>query len=697
MGCDCDRYIEVWNDVFSQFDNDGKGNYTELKQKNIDTGMGLERLAVVVQDVDSIFDIDTMAALTNRVGEIAGIPYKSDENADISIRIITDHIRSVTFMISDGIMPSNVSRGYVLRRLLRRAARHGRLLGIQGAFLTELAKVVIETSRDGYPELEEKKQMILSVIAEEEKKFDRTIDTGLELLNEEIETLKKEGKTVLPGEDAFRLYDTYGFPTDLTEEILEEQGMSYDQEGFDAAMQRQKEQARGSRSKTNYMGRAASIYDEIDPALTSTFTGYDRLEDTDSLAVVILKDGDEDYGSSSETIEEGQKGTLITKKSPFYGTMGGQEGDIGIIESPNGVFEVTEAIHLQGGKIGHVGRMISGVLTENEQVSLKVDPKNRMETCRNHSATHLLQKALREVLGTHVEQAGSLNNAARLRFDFTHFQGMSEEELKKTEELVNQKIMEALPVVTEEMPIDEARKRGAMALFGEKYGDVVRVVSMGDFSTELCGGTHVKNTNEIGSFKIISEGGISAGVRRIEAITAANVTAYYKKLEEELRAAAKAAKCAPDALSAKIASMQDEIKSLGSEVEKLKAKLANSSLGDILNTVKDVNGVKVLCAKVPDADMNGLRNLSDQLKEKLGECLILLASAADGKVSLVSMATDGAIAKGAHAGNLIKECAALVGGGGGGRPNMAQAGGKNPAGIDACVAKGLEVAGGMLA
>ena len=699
VGCDCDRYIEVWNDVFSQFNNDGKGNYTELAQKNIDTGMGLERLAVVVQDVDSIFDIDTLAALTSHVGELAGIPYKSNEKADISIRIITDHIRSVTFMISDGIMPSNASRGYVLRRLLRRAARHGRLLGIRGTFLSSLAEIVIETSKDGYPELEEKRQMILSVITEEEKKFSRTIDTGLELLNNEIANLKAEGKTVLSGDDAFRLYDTYGFPTDLTEEILAEQGYTMDRDGFDAAMKRQKEMARDARGVSNYMGRAASIYDEIDPALETLFTGYDRTEDSGTIRVIVQKDPEdgEDYGAFAEVIEEGQKGTLVTDRSPFYATMGGQEGDTGLIESPNGVFRVTETIKLQGGKTAHVGQMVSGNLTEAEAVTLKVDPERRAETCRNHSATHLLQKALRDVLGTHVEQAGSLNNAERLRFDFTHFQAMTPEELKETERLVNEKIRASLPVVTEELPIEEARKKGAMALFGEKYGDTVRVVSMGDFSIELCGGTHVKNTADIMSFKLLTESGIAAGVRRIEAITGDNVISYYEKMEQELQEAAKRAKTDPHQLLRRIDAMNNEISALRQENEKLKDEIAKNAAGDLQKQAKDVNGFRILLAEVDAKDAGELRTLGDKMKDELKDAVIVLAAVIGGKVSLMATATDSAVKKGVSAGDLIRNIAPLTGGSGGGRPNMAMAGGKDPSGIPAALEKAEELLTQVLA
>ncbi len=686
VGCDCDRYMEVWNNVFTQFDNDGKGNYTELEQKNIDTGMGLERLAVVVQDVDSIFDIDTLKTLVDRVAEMAHTKYEEDAQKDISIRLITDHIRSVTFMISDGIMPSNEGRGYVLRRLLRRAARHGRLLGIEGTFLAELSNTVIETSKDGYPELEERKAMIFKVITEEENKFNRTIDQGLSILKEMEETMQKNGETVLGGEDAFKLYDTYGFPLDLTKEILEEKNMTIDEEGFKAAMQKQREKARGARKTTNYMGADATVYDEIDPAITSEFIGYDRLT-AESMVTVLTTESE-----LVQALTEGNTGTIIVEQTPFYATMGGQEGDTGRITAKDGAeFEVKDTIKLKGGKIGHVGVMKKGMIAVGDGVILDVDAQSRALTCKNHSATHLLHKALRTVLGTHVEQAGSLVTPGRLRFDFTHFQALTKEELAQVEAIVNKEIQAALPVVTKIMTLEDAKKTGAMALFGEKYGDTVRVVTMGDFSTELCGGTHVDNTSVISSFKILSEAGIAAGVRRIEALTSEGLMNYYKETEAELEAAAVAAKTTPANLTAKIQSLLEEIKTLHAENEKLKDKLAKEAMGDVMSQVKEVKGIKLLATKMADVDMNGLRNLGDELKEKLGEGVVVLASVQAGKVNLMATATNEALKAGAHAGNLIKAIAGLVGGGGGGRPNMAQAGGKNPAGVDEALEKAAQV------
>ncbi|MCI8961271.1 MAG: alanine--tRNA ligase [Lachnospiraceae bacterium] len=687
VGCECDRYIEVWNNVFTQFDNDGKGNYTELVQKNIDTGMGLERLAVVVQDVDSLFTVDTNKALLDEVCAMAHTQYQADAKKDVSLRIIADHIKSCTFMISDGIMPSNEGRGYVLRRLLRRAARHGRLLGIEGRFMDELSKTVIRLSRDGYPELEEKKPMILKVLAEEEDKFNRTIDQGLAILADMEADMAAKGEKVLSGDNAFKLYDTYGFPLDLTVEILEEKSLTVDEEGFQKAMKEQREKARKARKTTNYMGADVTVYQSISPEITSTFVGYDRLDHVSGITVLT---------TDSEVVEaltDGQTGTILVEETPFYGTMGGQSGDTGVIENAGGAFEVQDTIHLQGGKIGHVGRMTRGMFTTGDQVTLKVAPGSRRSTEKNHSATHLLQKALRTVLGEHVEQAGSLVTPDRLRFDFTHFSAMTPEEIRQVEDLVNREIQENLDVVTQEMSLDEAKKTGAMALFGEKYGEKVRVVKMGDFSTELCGGTHVSNTGAIHAFRILSEAGIAAGVRRIEALTGDGLMHYYQGLEDTLHEAARLAKTSPAELKNRIGSMMEELKALHAENEKLKSRLAHESLGDVMNQVREISGVKVLAAKVSDADMNGLRTLGDQLKEKLGEGVIVLASVQGDKVNLMATATDAAQKQGAHAGNLIKAVASLVGGGGGGRPGMAQAGGKNPAGVDAALEKVYEAAG----
>ena len=680
VGCDCDRYMEVWNVVFSQFNNDGKGHYTDLEQKNIDTGMGLERLAVAVQDVDSIFDVDTLLALRNKVCEIAGKKYKENEKNDVSIRVITDHIRSATFMISDGIMPSNEGRGYVLRRIIRRADRHGKLLGIDGAFLVGLAKAVIAGSKDGYPELAEKQDFILSVIEQEEEKFEKTINQGLEILEGIQKDMEAKGVKTMSGEDAFKLYDTYGFPIDLTKEIFEEKGMDIDEEAFKQAMKVQKDTARNARKTTSYMGADATVYEQIDPAINSEFIGYDKTEAEGKIVALVSVSSEEDGEESavSEALTDGMAGAVITDVTPFYATKGGQVGDVGVITLGDSVFEVKETIPVAGSKIAHIGGVVKGMFKVGDKVVLKVDGENRMATCRNHSATHLLQKALREVLGTHVEQSGSYQDAGRTRFDFSHFKAMTPEEIKAVEKLVNDKIAESLPVDTKVMSIEDAKKSGAMALFGEKYGDEVRVVGMGEFSKEFCGGTHVKNTGMIGQFKIISESGVAAGIRRIEAITGHNVIKYYENLEHTIAEAAKMLKASPDKLVEKAKHLMEEMKALQSENESLKNKAAKEALGDVMDKVVEIGGVKVLSVEIPDTDGNELRNLGDELKNKLGEGLIFLASAKDGKVNLVAMATDGAVKAGVHAGNLIKAVAPIVGGGGGGRPNMAQAGGKLP-------------------
>lgn len=690
VGCECDRYMEIWNNVFTQFDNDGHGHYSELEQKNIDTGMGLERLASVVQDVDSIFDVDTLKALRDHICRLADTEYGKDAQADISIRVITDHTRSVTFMISDGIMPSNEGRGYVLRRLLRRACRHGRLLGIEGSFIPELAQTVIEGSKDGYPELEEKKDFILKVIAKEEDQFNKTIDQGLGILAEMTAKMEAEQTTTLSGADAFKLYDTYGFPIDLTKEILEEKGMQVDEEGFHASMEVQRKTARAARGETNYMGADVTVYESIDPSITSKFVGYENLAWKSPITVLT---------SDTEIVEalsDGQRGTVFAEETPFYATSGGQEADTGIIRTAEGEFKVEDTVKLLGGKIGHVGVVVKGMIKTGDQAELCVNAEKRALSARNHSATHLLQKALRTVLGTHVEQAGSSVNEDRLRFDFSHFSAMTAEELQKVEEIVNEQIVAGLPVKVENMPIEEARKTGAQALFGEKYGDVVRVVNMGDYSIEFCGGTHVKNTNEIMAFKILSESGVAAGVRRIEALTSKGLIRYYDNLEKKLNEAAKVLKATPDNLAEKIAHLTAENKALHSEVESLKSKLAQDAMGDVMDQVQEIKGVKLLAAEVDGVDMNGLRDLGDQLKEKLGEGVVVLASGNDGKVSLMVTATDAAMKQGAHAGNLVKAIAGLVGGGGGGRPNMAQAGGKNPAGIQEALKKAAEALEGQL-
>lgn len=677
VGCDCDRFMEVWNNVFTQFESDGHHNYTELKQKNIDTGMGLERLAVVVQDVDSVFDIDTMKAIRDKICELAGVKYQENEKQDISIRLITDHIRSVTFMASDGIIPSNEGRGYVFRRLLRRAARHGRTLGIDGLFLAKLAMTVINSSKDGYPELDEKKDLILKVLTNEEENFNKTIDQGLKILADMENELTKSGQNTLSGEDAFKLYDTYGFPIDLTVEILEEKGLKVDMEGFKAAMKKQKDTSRSARKESNYMGADATVYDLIDTRITSEFTGYDKLTDDSEITVITTTD------SLTNELSEGSEGTIIVNNTPFYATMGGQQGDTGVITTGNSVFEVYDTIKLKGGRIGHVGKVSAGTFSIGNKVTLSVDEVKRFDTAKNHSATHLLQEALRIVLGSHVEQAGSLVTPERLRFDFTHFKAMTKEEIAKVEEIVNAKINEAIEVDTKVLNIEEARKTGAKALFGEKYGETVRVVCMGEFSKEFCGGTHVNNTGVITAFKIVSEAGIAAGVRRIEALTGNALFDYYKDIEDKYAKVCSLLKATPNNAYDKITHILSEVKALTSEIESLKSKAANEALGDIAGRIENINGVNFLAVKLDNVDMNELRNLSDELKTKINSGVVVLASSqGNDKVNLIVAATDDCVKAGVHAGNIIKAAAPCVGGGGGGRPNMAQAGGKDASGID---------------
>ncbi|GMQ60052.1 alanine--tRNA ligase [Vallitalea sediminicola] len=685
VGCDCDRYMEFWNLVFTQFEKTEDGKYIPLDFPNIDTGMGLERLALLMQDVDSIFDVDTIQALLQKVCEMANIKYREDPQKDISIRLITDHIRSVSFMISDGILPSNEGRGYVLRRLLRRAARHGKLLGIEGKFLTKLCETVIKVSRDAYPELQEKKDYITKIITVEEDRFNETIDQGLGILKSYIEELEKEGKKELSGEKAFKLYDTYGFPVDLTKEILEESELVVDEDGFNQEMEKQKTRAREARSESNYMGAEETVYNKLDASVVSNFIGYDNLEYSSTIKVLT---NEQDI---VDVLQEGSKGTIFVEETPFYATSGGQVADVGYMTTATGKFKVEDVVKIMGNKIGHVGVVVEGSLKANQETALVVDEINRKATAKNHSATHLLQKALRNVLGNHVEQAGSHVTHDKLRFDFTHFQPLTEDEIKRVEDEVNLKIMEGLSITTREMSIDEAKKLGAMALFGEKYGSNVRVVNMDDYSIELCGGTHLSNTSEAGTFKIISETGVAAGVRRIEALTSNNAINHYKKLESLIKDFSKLLKAEPSMLIKKTEQLIEDNKKVKQENKKLKAKLSKGAADDLLNNVVDIDGVKLLAANIEEQDMNGLRTLGDSLKQKLGEGVIVLTTSKGDKVSLIVMATDEAIKKGAHAGNLIREVANVVGGGGGGRPNIAQAGGKNPEKITEALDKAKDV------
>jgi alanyl-tRNA synthetase len=691
-GCDCDRFMEIWNNVFTQFNNDGHGNYTPLKQKNIDTGMGLERLAVAVQDVDSMYDIDTIRDLRDKVCEVAGVSYTDSHDVSVSVRIITDHIRSATFLISDGITPSNAGRGYVLRRLIRRAARHGRKLGIEGSFLADLARTVADTSKAGYPELDEKFSFIHDVIASEEAAFGKTIDQGLRILSEREEEMLRNNETVLDGEKAFELSDTYGFPLDLTRDILSEKGYTVDEEGFEKALNEQKKRAHDARKTSNYMGSQATVYDTVDNAITTEFTGYEQLKDSGKVLVLTSAVDEEHYGEIVMSLADGDKGTIIADRTPFYATMGGQAGDTGVIRTKDGSFKVEETIALRGGRTGHVGVVTEGTIRTGETAEFIVDEEKRLNTEKNHSATHLLQAALKKVLGSHVEQKGSYNDENRLRFDFVHFKPMTTEEILETEDLVNEEIRRGIRIHTDVMSLDEAKKTGAMALFGEKYGDKVRVVSMGDFSKELCGGTHVGSTSEIQAVKIVSESGIAAGVRRIEALTGQAVIAYYRQVESALNRVASELKSTPQEAAEHAKHLSAELKAAQAEAASLKAKLASASMGDAADGAEEVNGVKIVIRRLENADMNAMRTLGDTLKEQLKSAVIVLASETDGKVSLMACATDDAVKKGAHAGNLIRTAAQIVGGGGGGRPNMAQAGGRDVTKIDDALKAAKETA-----
>ncbi|MBR2453175.1 MAG: alanine--tRNA ligase [Clostridia bacterium] len=678
LGCDCDRFMEVWNLVFTQFDKDEDGNYNRLANPNIDTGMGLERLACIMQGVGNLFEVDTVQSTMKHICRIAGVEYKNDEKTDVSLRVITDHIRSTVMMVSDGVIPSNEGRGYVLRRLLRRAARHGRLLGIKGEFLYTVADTVIDESKSAYPELDEKRDYIKKVVKIEEEKFSKTIEDGLSILNTYIEETKKNGKTVLAGEDAFKLNDTYGFPIDLTVEICEEQGLTVDREGFDAALKTQKETARKNRKDGSSWDDDSAV--NIKAEATS-FVGYDSLTAESEIVGMVSENAE------AGALGAGDEGIVIVKESPFYAEMGGQAGDIGCIETANGRAKVVDTKKNGDGVYFHIVKVEEGSISKGDKATLSVCKKNRAAICRNHSTTHLLHKALKEVLGTHVAQAGSEVTAKRLRFDFSHFEAMTMDEIKAVEEKVNEAILEAMPITVEELAIDEAKKLGATAQFGEKYGDTVRVVSMGDYSIEFCGGTHLGNTAEAGLFKIISESGVAAGVRRIEAVTGIGVYEQLIDAKETIVKVADIIKGGVHDIAAKAQAMMDENKNLKRELESIKAKMANSGLDDLLDGAEEVKGIKVITKRLGDGlDMNALRTAGDNLKEKAGCAVIVLASAADGKVNIVAMATPDAVKSGAHAGNIIREVAKICGGGGGGKPDSAQAGGKDASKIEEALA-----------
>lgn len=693
-GCGCGKYTELGNDVFMQYEKHHDGSLTPLKQKNVDTGWGLERILAFLNGTRDVYQIDLFAPVIAYIEKASGTKYEQDENLTRSMRILADHIRTGVMLIGDEakLLPSNAGAGYVLRRLIRRAVRHGRVLGLTAEHIIRAAEIFIDDIyAESYPRLKENKAFVLTELQREINRFESTLENGMKEFRKILEQKKKAGAGEIDGKSAFYLYDTFGFPIELTVEMAQEEGLKVDEEGFAGAMEEQKQKARENQNfEAKLSVEDAALYESLDASVVSEFVGYDSLTAESSIAAIST-------GTQwKDTLAEGEEGTVITLRTPFYATMGGQCGDTGIITCGGSEFAVEDTVKLPGDRIGHIGRVTKGSLKKGDTVVLQVSEANRGDTCKNHSATHLLQKALRMVLGDHVEQAGSFVNGDRLRFDFSHSSAMTKEELEKTERIVNEQIGLSLPVVTEVMSIEDAKKTGAMALFGEKYGETVRVVKMGDFSTELCGGTHVGNTGEVRLFKILSESGVAAGVRRIEALTGNGVLEYYAKMEQELAEAAVIVKTAPAELLTRLSHLMAELKALHSENESLKSKAAKDALGDVMDQVQEVKGVKLLAAKVAGVDMNGLRELGDQLKEKLGDGVVVLLSEKEGKVNLIAMATEGAMAKGAHAGNLIKGIAGIVGGGGGGRPNMAQAGGKNPAGMDEAIAACAKVLDGQL-
>ena len=681
---DADRIVEFWNLVFIQF-NKEDGSYSPLKNKNIDTGMGLERIATIMQGVDNIFEIDTVKNILNKVSSLSGVEYGKDSNSDISLRIVTDHVKAVTMLISDGVQPSNEGRGYVLRRLLRRAARHGRLLGIKGLFLKEVVDAVVENYGGNYPVLVENKDYITKIITLEEERFNETIDSGMNILNGYIEELEAEKSKVLSGEKAFKLYDTYGFPIELTEEILEEKGMSVDNDEFKKEMEAQRERARSARGETSYMGSEETPINKIKADVETEFVGYGSTEGKGNILVLATDD------AFVDELKSGDKGYIVIDKTVFYPEMGGQIGDKGIIEGRNGKAYVVNTKKNVSGKIIHYVEVKEGSFSAGEEVNLFVEKQRRSFIAKNHTATHMLQAALKEIVGSHVHQSGSYVDNERLRFDFTHFQALSSEELQKVEDLVNEKIMEVANVETNLMTIEEAKESGATALFDEKYGDKVRVVAAGEFSKELCGGTHVSNVGEIGLFKIVAETGVAAGIRRIEAVTGMQAIKFMEEKQRLLRDACAGLKCTEKDILKKISSQNAELKEKDKEISELKSKLTSGAEDDILNSAKDINGVKAVAYALEDVDGNALRDLADKIRNKMGSGVVVLVSKMNDKVNLVAMSTKDVLDKGVHCGKIIKEVAAVVGGGGGGRPDMAQAGGKNPEKINEAVENAYEI------
>lgn len=681
VGCDCDRYIEVWNVVFSQFDNDGENHYTELKQKNIDTGMGLERLACVCQDVASLFDVDTVMNITNKVSEITHAHYGETAAKDVSLRVITDHIRSATFMICDGVLPSNEGRGYVLRRLLRRAARHGKLLGVNDPFLYEVCDTVIHENEGHYPELRERQDYITKVIRTEEENFARTIDGGLKIFNDMLEGHKAKGEKVFSGADAFKLYDTYGFPIDLTIEMVEEQDMTVDQKAFQQLMQEQKERARKAREALGDLGWAGVEFGKDVPE--TEFVGYANTSIDDAKVVALVVENEQ-----AEELMPGVEGIVVLDKTPFYAEMGGQVADHGTITAGGAVFTVTDVQKNKGGKYMHYGKLTGGALKLGDTVTAAIDVKRRKAIMRAHSATHLLDKALRTVLGDHVHQAGSLVEEDRLRFDFTHFSAMTAEELGQVSAMVNEAVLEGYDIHTDVLPIEEAKKRGAIALFGEKYGDTVRVVDMGEgYSVEFCGGTHLDNTAKVGVFHIESEFSVASGVRRIEATTGAQSLKIMNQNQEKLFEAAAVLKTKPSELREKAEQTVCELRDLRHMVEKFKAKEAAGETERFLMGCHPVGDLKVLTATLPNADAAKLRQMGDMLRDKQPGIVAVLSAVNDGKITFLAVSGKEAVAKGIKAGDLVKQVCCCCGGKGGGKPDSAMGGGSDVLKLDDALAK----------
>ena len=689
-GCDCDRFLEFWNLVFTQFDKDEEGNYNRLKNPNIDTGMGLERIACIMQGVDSIFDIDTMKNIRDQVCRISKKEYNASNQTDISIRIITDHIRAVTFMLCDGVLPSNEGRGYILRRLLRRAARHGKLLGINGEFLCELCDVVIAEFGDAYPQLVEKKEYIKKIILIEEQKFIETIDQGLSILENLINELDNKNSDTLSGEDAFKLYDTFGFPIEMTEEILQENAKKVDREEFERLMDEQREKARTARlSQDNEGWKKDSL--EIPADISTEFIGYEYTEaDVRVLYVSNETDG-------SEVLNPGEKGIVIFDRTPFYAEGGGQVGDKGTVYSESVNAAVIDTQKASGQIIIHKVSVNSGKLQTGDTVRAQIESGKRKSIQANHSATHLLHRALKMVLGEHVAQAGSYVNDSRLRFDFTHFEALTDKELEEVTEIVNNAIISSYPVKKEYMSIEDAKKAGATAQFDEKYGNEVRVVSMGDFSMELCGGTHVNNTSEIMGFKILSENGVASGTRRIEAVTGKGVMDYLKEKELKLNSITDILKCKEIAVISRLEQLVEENRSCKKEIEKLKKEIALSQISDLINVAEDVKGIKLIRKSFEGMTSEDLRNTAELLIDRNDSLVVLFAGESDGKINYVCAAGKTAQSRGAHAGKIVKEVAAIAGGGGGGKPGFAQAGGKDLDKLQDSIDAVLDIAGGFIA